>query len=232
MDQLGQAAALAIRLIVEGDADLYAAVRTSLTVSVTATLVAFSIGAPLGALLALRNFAARRPLLIAVNAALGLPPVVIGLVVYLLLSHAGPFGGLNLLFTTRAMISAQILLTLPIVVALAHRATEASWRDYGDALRMDGTRTARSIAFLLTVEGGALVTTFLAAFGRAISEVGAIMIVGGNIRGHTRTLTTAVVLETSKGDLALALALGLILVALTLLVSASAFLLHERTATR
>lgn len=220
---------LAVRLIFNGDPDVLAAVVTSLSVSVAATMIAFCVGAPLGALLAIRSFPARRSLLIAVNAMLGLPPVVIGLVVYLLLSRAGPLGALGMLFTTRAMVLAQVLLTLPIVVALAHRSTETGWRDYGDALRIDGARTLQSIAFLLTLEGGALVTTFLAAFGRAISEVGAIMIVGGNIREHTRTITTAVVLETSKGELALAMALGMILVAITLLVSATAFLLHERS---
>ena len=231
MDSIGHVASLALGLIVRGNADVLAAVVTSLSVRLTATVVACVIGAPLGCLLAMRVFPGRRMVLIGVNALLGLPPVVVGLAVYLLLSRSGVFGGLGLLFTTRAMIFAQVLLTLPIVVALAHRAAEAGWRDYGDALRIDGARTLQSMGFLLTLESGALVTTFLAAFGRAISEVGAIMIVGGNIRDHTRTLTTAVVLETSKGEIATAMALGLILVALTVLVSAASFLLQQRSQT-
>ena len=232
MEFLMAAAATALRLIAGGNPDLMNAVATSLQVSLTATLIACALGAPLGAWLAIHDFPGRRSLLIGINAMLGLPPVVIGLVVYLLLSRSGPLGAAGLLFTVRAMVLAQVLLTLPIVVALAHRATEAGWRDYGDALRIDGTRGLQCIRFLLTMESAALLTTFLAAFGRAISEVGAIMIVGGNIRDHTRTITTAVVLETSKGEVAMALALGLILVSLTLLVSATAFLLQERAANR
>ena len=228
MESLGHALLLSLRLVAAGDPDVMAAVATSLTVSLTATVLACLVGAPLGAWLAIREFRGRRFVLIAVNAMLGLPPVVIGLAVYLLLSRSGPLGSLGLLFTLRAMVLAQVLLTLPIVVALAHRATEGAWRDYGDALRIDGTRTLQSIGFLLTTESAALLTTFLAAFGRAISEVGAIIIVGGNIREHTRTITTSVVLETSKGEIAMAMALGLILISITLLVSATGFLLRER----
>ena len=232
MDHFGEAAQLAVRLIVAGDPDVMSAVRTSLGVSLTATIVACTAGAPLGAFIAMREFPGRRAVLIAINAMLSMPPVVIGLLVYLLLSRAGPLGSLGILFTTKAMTIAQIILTLPIVIALAHRATETAWRDYGDALRIDGARTLRSIGFLLTSESSALVTAFLAAFGRAISEVGAIMIAGGNIRDYTRTLTTAIVLETGKGDIAMAMALGMILVAIAVAVSAIAFRLEARAAVR
>jgi tungstate transport system permease protein len=228
MDSLGHAAVLALQLIAERDGDVMNAVATSLTVSLTASVIACVIGAPLGVLVAIRSFRGRRALLIVVNAMLGLPPVVIGLVAYLLLSRAGPLGSLGLLFTVKAMIIAQVMLTLPIAIALTHRAAEAAWRDYGDALRIDGASLVRCVSFVLALESAALLTTFLAAFGRAISEVGAITIVGGNIREHTRTVTTAIVLETSKGEIATAMALAMILLTLALLVSAAAFLLQQR----
>jgi tungstate transport system permease protein len=225
MDTLSQATSAAARLIGSGNADLVSAVKTSLSVSLTATAIACLVGAPLGAFMAIRPFPGRPAALIVVNALLGMPPVVVGLIVYLLLSRPGPLGGLGLLFTTKAMIMAQVALTLPIVVALTHRATNTFWKDFGDALLIDGARTWRCVLVLLAMARSALVTVGLAAFGRAIAEVGAIMIVGGNIRGHTRTMTTAIALETSKGDLALAVALGMILVALTVLVSGAAFVL-------
>lgn len=230
MESLGRSAALALQLIADRNPEVINAVGTSLSVSLTATVIACLAGAPVGVLLAIRSFPGRRALLIVVNALLGLPPVVVGLAAYLVLSRAGPLGALGLLFTKTAMIVAQVMLTLPIVVALSHRAAEAAWRDYGDALRMDGARVPRTVAFILQMESAALLTTFLAAFGRAISEVGAITIVGGNIRDYTRTLTTSIVLETSKGEIALAMALGAILLTLTLLVSAVAFLLQRRSA--
>jgi tungstate transport system permease protein len=229
MDTLLQAAGAAVRLIVTGDAELLSAVKTSLVVSITATTLACLIGAPLGAWLAFRSFPAKQAVLIVVNAFMGMPPVVVGLAVYLLLSRAGPLGGLGLLFTAKAMMIAQIALTLPIVIALTHRTTETSWKIYGDALRVDGAPPWRCVHALLAMARPALVTVVLAAFGRAIAEVGAIMIVGGNIRGHTRTMTTAIALETSKGDLALAMGLGMILVALTILVSSATFLLERST---
>ena len=228
METLTGAATSAFWLIVTGDPDVWAAVTTSLRVSVTASLAAFAVGAPVGALVAVRRFPGRRALLVAANALMGLPPVVAGLAVYLLLSRSGPLGGLGLLFTVQAMIVAQWLLTLPIVVALTHRLTEESWSHYGDALCIDGAGVRRSAWTLLAMQGPALVTVLLAAFGRAIAEVGAIMIVGGNIRGHTRTMTTAIALETSKGELATALGLGAILVALTLLVSTGAMLIERQ----
>ena len=157
---------------------------------------------------------------------------MIGLALYLLLSRAGPLGSWGLLFTTKAMVLAQFLLALPIIVALAHRATETSWKEFGDALRIDGASVVRCIGFLLRLESAALATTFLAAFGRAIAEVGAIMIVGGNIRDDTRTLTTAIVLETSKGNMPVALGLGIVLVAVTLVVSGIAISLQSRLARR
>ena len=187
------------------------------------------LGAPFGALLAITRFRGRTAVLVLVNALLGLPPVVAGLAVYLLLSRSGPLGSLGLLFTPGAMVIAQSVLALPIVMALVHRSSEVLWSDYGDAMRVDGVGRARAIATTLAMGGAGLLTAFLAAFGRAIAEAGAIMMVGGNIRGHTRTMTTAIVLETSRGDLALALALGLVLVTLALIVSALAFGLARAT---
>lgn len=151
--------------LVRGDPDLWSAVATSLQVSLTATVIAFCVGAPLGAALAIHRFRGRRGVLILVNALLGLPPVVAGLAVYILLSRTGPLGGLGLLFTVKAMILAQVVLTLPIVLALTHRVTQAAWRDHGDALRIDGATTTRAIATLLVMSPQALATTFLAGFG-------------------------------------------------------------------
>jgi tungstate transport system permease protein len=223
-----EAFALALNLIGSRDADLWMAVALSLQVSLTASLLAFVLGAPLGAYIAVRPFAGRSAILVLVNALLGLPPVVVGLAVYILLSQSGPLGGLGLLFTPAAMIVAQTVLTLPIVIALTHRATAGFWQRFGDSLTVDGASRARSIVTLLAMARAGLITAYLAAFGRAIAEVGAIMMVGGNIRGYTRTMTTAIALETSKGNLALALALGLILISLALAVSAAAFLFGRR----
>jgi tungstate transport system permease protein len=230
MEDIGQAFALAARLVASGDGELMGIVLLSLRVSLGATALAFVLGAPLGAALATATFPGRHAVVVAVNALLGLPPVVVGLLVYVTLSRAGALGSLGLLFTPAAMIVAQTLLALPIVVALTHRVTAAIWADYGDALTVDGASRSRMLRELLAMARAALVTVFLAAFGRAIAEVGAILMVGGNIRGETRTMTTAIALETTKGDLALALALGLILVALSLTVSAAAFALERWTA--
>jgi tungstate transport system permease protein len=219
---------LALALIGSRDPDLWQAVLLSLQVSLTASLIAFVIGAPAGAYLAVRRFAGRSAVLVLANAFLGLPPVVVGLAVYVVLSQSGPLGGLRLLFTPAAMIIAQTLLTLPIVIALTHRATAGFWERFGDSLTIDGASPRRSVLILLAMARAGLVTTYLAAFGRAIAEVGAIMMVGGNIRGYTRTMTTAIALETSKGNLALALGLGLILISLATGVSAAAFLLDRR----
>jgi len=221
----GSAFAQALGLLAAGEPELMAIVRLSLLVSGAAACLAFGIGAPLGALIAVTRFPGRRWVLVTVNGLLGLPPVVVGLVVYLLISRSGPLGALGLLFTPAGMIVAQTLLAAPIVVALSHRLIAPAWRDHGDDLTIDGAGVLRSAVTLLQMTRVGLVTVFLAAFGRAIAEVGAIMIVGGNIRGYTRTMTTAIALETSKGDLALALALGLILIGLSLVVSAAAFAL-------
>ncbi len=232
MDDLGDAFAIALELIGRNDPELAGIVLLSLRVSLTASLLAFVIGAPLGAALAVVSFPGRSVVLVIVNALLGLPPVVVGLVVYILVSRAGPLGSLGLLFTPAAMIFAQALLALPIVVALVHRLAAALWLDYGDALRIDGASRSRSVATLLAMARTGLVTVFLAAFGRAIAEVGAILIVGGNIRGHTRTMTTAIALEASRGDLPLAVGLGLVLLALSLAVSAASFLLGRAVSGR
>jgi tungstate transport system permease protein len=225
MSDFGRAFVHAFDLIAGLDPELVGIVMLSLRVSLTATLIAFVIGAPLGAALAVYRFRGRGVWLVIVNALLGLPPVVVGLLVYLLVSRSGPLGELGILFTPAAMIFAQALLALPIVVALVHRHMEGLWADYGDVLRADGASRPRAVATLFNIGRAGLVTAFLAAFGRAIAEVGAILIVGGNIRGYTRTMTTAITLETSKGDLPLALGLGIILVCLSLAVSATALTL-------
>ena len=225
MHDIGQAFLTALSLIRSFDPELVGIVALSLRVSLTATVIAMIIGAPLGASLAVSRFPGRQALIVLANALLGLPPVVVGLVIYLVLSRSGPLGFVGLLFTPGAMIVAQTLLATPIVVALVHRAIAMLWSEFRDVLRVDGASKARSIRELFVIGRGALLTAFLAAFGRAIAEVGAIIIVGGNIRGYTRTMTTAIALETSKGDLALALGLGLILILLSVVVSATAFLL-------
>jgi tungstate transport system permease protein len=211
----------AFALIGGFDAELRDIVVLSLTVSLTAAACAFVIGAPLGTALAVYRFPGRGGLIVLVNALLGLPPVVVGLVVYMLLSRSGPLGSFGILFTPTAMVIAQCFLGLPIVIALVHRPAIGHWNAYGDALLVDGASRARTILPLMNIGRDGLVTAFLAAFGRAIAEVGAIIIVGGNIRGYTRTMTTAIALETSKGDLSLALALGIILIVLSMAVSAA-----------
>jgi tungstate transport system permease protein len=229
MQDFHQALAAALDMIARGDAELLAIVMLSLKVSATATVIAMLIGAPLGALLAMTRFPGREGLVVLANALLGLPPVVVGLAVYLMLSRSGPLGFLGWLFTPAAMVVAQTVLALPIVIALTHRLTENLWHEHGDHLRIDGASRSRSIVELLRMGRAGLLTAFLFAFGRAISEVGAIIVVGGNIRGVTRTMTTAIALETSKGELALALGLGIILIALSIAVSAGAFILHRLT---
>jgi tungstate transport system permease protein len=203
-------------------------VALSLMVSLSATAIAAAIGLPLGAALAIYSFAGRRFLILMSNALLGLPPVVVGLALYLLLSKSGPLGTFGLLFTPGAMIIAQAILATPIVAALVHRGTEISWNEYSGALRTDGASGLRSIPVLLAMSRLTVATALLAGFGRAISEVGAILIVGGNIAGYTRTMTTTIVLETSKGNLVVALELGLVLIGLSIAVSATGFALAER----
>ena len=230
MSDIAQAFAAAFALLGSLDPELVGIVALSLRVSLSATVIAMVVGAPLGGALAINRFPGRQLVIVLVNALLGLPPVVVGLFIYLMLTRAGPLGFAGLLFTPAAMIIAQVLLATPIVIALVHRAMVGLWAEYGDLLRSDGLSKGRCIRELFLIGRSALLTAFLAAFGRAIAEVGAIIIVGGNIRGLTRTMTTAIALETSKGDLALALGLGLILIALSVIVSAAAFLLAGRAA--
>jgi tungstate transport system permease protein len=218
----------ALTLIGSLDPELLGIVLLSLRVSLSASLIALAIGAPLGVLLAITRFRGRQVLIVLANALLGLPPVVAGLVIYLLLSRSGPLGFAGLLFTPSAMIIAQVVLTTPIVVSLVHRPASLLWAEYADLARTDGLSHLRSMTLLFSLGRASLLTAFLAAFGRAIAEVGAIIIVGGNIRGYTRTMTTTIALETSKGELSLALGLGLILVALSVTISTAAFLLVGR----
>jgi tungstate transport system permease protein len=183
------------------------------------------VGTPLGAALAVYSFPGRQILVVTFNALLGLPPVVVGLALYLLLSRSGPLGALSLLFTPGAMVLAQTVLALPIVTALVHSASADLWAEYGGALQVDGATRLRAIPHLLAMARRRLVTAVLAGFGRTISEVGAILIVGGNIAGYTRTMTTTIVLETSKGNLSMALGLGFVLIGISVAVSATIFAL-------
>jgi tungstate transport system permease protein len=218
----------ALSLIGDANPELLGIVALSLRISLSASIIAMLIGAPIGAWLAITRFHGRQVVIVLTNAFLGLPPVVVGLVLYLLLSRSGPLGSAGLLFTPAAMIIAQTLLATPIVVALVHRPASLLWLEYADLARSDGLSNLRSIGLLFALGRASLLTAFLAAFGRAIAEVGAIIIVGGNIRSFTRTMTTAIALETSKGDLPLALGLGLILLTLSVAVSTVAFLLVGR----
>ncbi|MFB9264454.1 ABC transporter permease [Bradyrhizobium erythrophlei] len=225
MNDFAQSIAAALSLVAGRDPELLGIVGLSLRVSLSASVLALVIGAPLGGWLAISKFRGRQAVIVLANACLGLPPVVVGLGLYLLLSRSGPLGFAGLLFTPTAMIVAQVILATPIVVALVHRPATLLWAEYADLVRIDGLSRLRSLALLSSLGRASLLTAFLAAFGRAIAEVGAIIIVGGNISGYTRTMTTAIALETSKGDLALGLGLGLILLALSVGVSTIAFLL-------
>jgi tungstate transport system permease protein len=209
--------------------ELWQIIGLSLSVSVSASLAATIIGLPAGVALAIWRFRGQRVLIGAANALLGLPPVVVGLALYLLLSHSGPLGFLDLLFTPAAMTMAQTVLALPIVTALAHRSAEELWAEYGDALQVFGASKCRAVPVLINMGRSSMLTAALAGFGRTVSEVGAILIVGGNIAGYTRTMTTAVALETSKGNLPLALGLGLVLIGLSSFISAVAFTLLGRS---
>ena len=208
--------------------ELWQIIGLSLLVSLSASVAAAVIGLPAGAALAVWRFPGRRLLIVAINSLLGLPPAVVGLALYLLLSRSGPLGVFELLFTPAAMVLAQTVLALPIVTALTHRAVEDLWSNYGDALMDLGASRRRAVPALLAMGRLSMLTAVLAGFGRTMSEVGAIIVVGGNIAGYTRTMTTAIVLETSRGDLPLALGLGFVLIGLTLMVSAAAFALAGR----
>jgi tungstate transport system permease protein len=211
--------------------DFLEIVALSMSVSVTATAAATAIGLPAGAALAVFAFPGRRVLIVLINALLGLPPVVVGLVLYLALSRSGPFGFLALLFTPTAMVIAQTILAIPIVTALVHRASERAWARYGDELITDGASRMQAIPQILSIVRADLITAVLAGFGRAVSEVGAVILVGGNIRGLTRTMTTAIALQTSQGDLSLALALGAVLVGISISISATIFALAGQART-
>src|SRR6201987_5315234 len=228
MNDFARSIGAALSLIGEADPELLGIVALSLRISLSASFVALLFGAPIGAWLAIVRFPGRQVVIVLTNAFLGLPPVVVGLALYLLLSRSGPLGSAGLLFTPAAMVIAQTLLATPIVVALVHRPTSLLWLEYADLARSDGLSNLRSIGLLFALGRASLLTAFLAAFGRAIAEVGAIIIVGGNVRGYTRTMTTTIALETSKGELSLALGLGRILVALSVTISAAAYLLVGR----
>ncbi len=231
METFAAAFAAALGLVVSLDPELVAIVGLSLRVSLTAVAIAAAIGLPLGAAVALFRFPGRRAVAVLLNGLMGLPPVVVGLVVYLFLSRSGPLGVLGLLFTPTAMVIAQVVLVTPIVAALARQVVEDLWAEYEEQLRSLGARPASAVWTLLWDGRFSLVTAILAGFGRASAEVGAVMIVGGNIDHVTRVMTTAIALETSKGDLPLALGLGLILIVLSLAVNAAAFLLRDATRT-
>jgi tungstate transport system permease protein len=215
--------ASALHLVLTADPTLVAIVRLSLAVSFSAVLLAAVIGLPLGAWLALTRFPGREAAIVALNALMGLPPVVAGLAVFLLLSRSGPLGSWGLLFTPQAMVIAQTVLVTPIVAALARQTIEDLWLEYRDELAAMDVGPLRRVATLIWDARFSLVTALLAGFGRAAAEVGAIIIVGGNIEGFTRTMTTAIALETSKGDLPLAIGLGVVLIAIVVVVNAAAW---------
>jgi tungstate transport system permease protein len=224
LDAVRQALELLFRL----DPALLRIIALSLTVSFSAAAAASAVGLPLGALLAVARFRGRYPLIVLANALFGLPPVVVGLGLYLLLSRFGPLGLLRILFTPTAMILAQFLLALPIVVAISHRTTSGVWQEYGDALLVDGLGRLQAVPHVLAIGRLGALTAVLAGLGRSISEVGAILIVGGNIADYTRTMTTAIALETNEGNFAFALALGGVLIVISITASLAAFQIEAR----
>jgi tungstate transport system permease protein len=215
--------ASALDLLLRADPTLMAIVRLSLLVSLSAVAVAAFIGIPFGAWIALTRFPGRNGLIVLLNALMGLPPVVVGLLVYLLLSRSGPLGFWGILFTPQAMIVAQTILVLPIIGALARQTIEDLSAEYREELAALNVGPVKRIITLIVDARFSLLTAFLAGFGRAAAEVGAVIIVGGNIDGFTRTMTTAIALETSKGDLPLAIGLGIILISLVIVVNALAW---------
>jgi tungstate transport system permease protein len=213
----------ALQLVLSGDPALLAIVRLSLVVSLSAVLCAALIGIPLGALIALARFPGREGVIVALNAMMGLPPVVVGLALYLALSRSGPLGSWGLLFTPQAMIVAQTVLVAPIIAALTRQTIEDLWVEYRDELAAMNVGALGRVATLVWDARFSLVTALLAGFGRAAAEVGAVIIVGGNIDGFTRTMTTAIALETSKGNLPLAIGLGMVLMAIVVAINAFAW---------
>ncbi len=224
---MSEALNAALALLTGLDSKLVEIVLLSLRVSLSAVAISALLGLPVGAAIAVGRFPGRQTVIVLLNALMGLPPVVVGLLVYLLLSRAGPLGPLGILFTPSGMVIAQSILILPIIAALSRQAIEDAWREYEEQLRSLGARQLNAALTLLWDARFSLLTTILAGFGRAAAEVGAVMIVGGNIDGVTRVMTTAIALETSKGDLPLALGLGIILIAIVIAVNAAAYLTKE-----
>jgi len=216
-----------LRLVATLDLRLWEIVGLSLAVSLSAVALATLLGLPLGAAIAVGRFPGRQAVIVVLNALMGLPPVVVGLFIYLLLSRAGPLGELGLLFTPQAMVIAQTVLVLPIIAALARQSVEDAWREYEEQLRSLGVQGWGGALTVLWDIRFSLLTAVLAGLGRASAEVGAVMIVGGNIDGVTRVMTTTIALETSKGDLPLALGLGIVLIAIVLALNAGAHLIKE-----
>ncbi|HVO87114.1 MAG TPA: ABC transporter permease [Casimicrobiaceae bacterium] len=227
MPTLSESLALAVRLVTDLDPKVLAIVLLSLRVSLLSTIASALLGLPLGALIAIARFRGRGGVVAVLNALMGLPPVVVGLLVYLMLSRAGPLGGWGVLFTPTAMVVAQTVLITPLVAALSRQIVEDAWNELQEQLNSLRAGLGRRIATLLWDTRYALATVVLAGFGRAASEVGAVIIVGGNIDGVTRVMTTAIALETSKGDLPLALALGFVLITLVLAINLAAQSLRE-----
>lgn len=219
MVDLWSGLAQAFWLVVTFDKELLEIALRSLQVTLSALLIACVIALPLAALLAVKRFRARRMVVAVLNALMGLPPVVVGLVVYVILSRSGPLGALGLLFTPWAMIIAQVIIIVPLIASIAHQSLRDLWHEYHDLLISMNVTQRQKVATLIWDARRALLTAALAGFGRAIGEVGAIMIVGGNIDHATRVLTTAIALETGKGEFALALALGFVLIALAISVN-------------
>ncbi|MFY9599334.1 MAG: ABC transporter permease [Pseudolabrys sp.] len=213
----------ALDLLLSADPTLIAIVRLSLLISLSAVLFAALVGVPVGACLALTRFPGREVLIVILNALMGLPPVVVGLAIFLLLSRSGPLGSWGLLFTPQAMVIAQTVLVAPIIAALTRQTIEDLWVEYRDELAAMDVGPAQRVATLIWDARFSLVTALLAGFGRAAAEVGAIIIVGGNIDGFTRTMTTAIALETSKGDLPLAIGLGMVLIFIVIIINALAW---------
>ena len=232
MNWIIEALGSSFTLALSGDARLYAIIALSLKVSLLAVTAATATGCLVGAAVAVGRFPGRRVAIVLLNAAMGLPPVVVGLVVYLMLSRAGPLGAMGILFTPGAMIIAQFVLIAPIIAALSRQVIEDAWREYEEQLRSLGVGGFGAALTLIWDTRFSLVTVALAGLGRAMAEVGAVMIVGGNIDGVTRVMTTAIALETSKGDLPLALALGIILLTLVLALNALAYAIREWAARR
>jgi tungstate transport system permease protein len=227
MSGLLTSAGQALDLMLAADARLTGIIGLSLRVSLTAMVIAAAAGLALGSLVAVTRFWGRRAVIVVLNAAMGLPPVVVGLLVYLMLSRAGPLGAMGLLFTPTAMVIAQVILIAPIITALARQIIEDAWREYEEQFRSLAIAPRRAVFTLIWDTRFSLATVLLAGLGRAMAEVGAVMIVGGNIDGVTRVMTTTIALETSKGDLPLALALGIILLLLVLALNAIAFGIRE-----